>query len=83
VSKSNATSGQGIIVACNATTALLEPVQRAADARGHGPETAASGCGGLIGGIVGSFAGPLDAAIGASAGAGLGFLIAGGTSARP
>lgn len=69
-------SGKNIVVARNATSGLLDPLQRAADARGHGPQTAGSGWGGLVGAIIGSFGGPLGAAMGAAVGAGLGYVIA-------
>lgn len=60
----------------NLGAALVQPLQRAAEERGHGPQTKASGVGGFIGGVVGSFAGFLGAVVGAAVGAGVGYLIA-------
>jgi hypothetical protein len=68
-------SGEMIAAIREATRGLLGPIQRAAEARGHGPHTAAAGWGGLIGGILGSFLGPWGAAVGAAAGAGIAYRI--------
>jgi hypothetical protein len=54
----------------------VSPMQAAANRRGHGPETAGAGVGGLIGAMVGSFGGPLGAWLLGGLGAALGYAIA-------
>ena len=82
MTKKNAKLDEVIIVPDEAT-GLLAPLQRAANERGHGRQTKASGVGGFIGAVIGSFGGPLGAAIGAATGAGIGYLIADENAAEP
>jgi len=65
----------GIAVARVSTSIATEPLQSAADARGHGPQTAGSGVGAMLGGMIGSFAGPLGAFVGAGVGAAIGYRL--------
>ncbi len=64
-----------VVVARSPGATVTDPIQRAANQKGHGPQTAGSGFGGMIGGMVGSFAGPGGALLGAAVGAAIGYAL--------
>jgi hypothetical protein len=64
-----------IVVAGRSERSITEPLQRAADRNGHGPQTAGSGIGAMLGAMIGSFGGPLGAVFGASLGAWIGYEV--------
>ncbi|WP_242352729.1 MULTISPECIES: hypothetical protein [unclassified Anaeromyxobacter] len=65
-----------VVPATNTVVGLVAaPIQRAAEARGHGGQTAMSGIGAMLGGLLGSFAGPIGAVVLAGVFAGIGYEV--------